>query len=828
MAKGIRVTSKTGTRYKVHKLALAVALAMATTGEVQALGLGDIELHSALNEPLDAEIRLVSERAGELESAIVKLASNDAFAQAGVDRAAGLSDLNFTITRRPDGAPVIKVTSAQPVREPFLDFIVQLRWPAGRLLREYTVLLDPPVLANEAPPPLQAPRTAVAPRPAPAPMRTPPPAATISPSQSQSAPAPRSASLAASAAGTYGPTQRKDTLWNIAEGLRPDNAISVQQMMLALLRANPNAFYDNNVNNLKAGYVLRVPERELIAALSHSDALLETQRQYQRWLQAKQGVVDTAVQAGVSPPAGPETSAAPATQQPDAASRLRLVTPGGESGAGDSTDMNKLHGDLAVALETADAVQRENVELRSRLGALEEQINTLQRMLTLTDDTLGQVQERAGGVAPPETGELTPPVTESPVVPLPTLESAPAPQAVRPTPAPVVPEGLLSNPSVIAAAGGAGLLLLSLLWMMVRRRRSAAAEEEDYESPRTIAAEEDNVATPVVATASAVTAAAATAAAATSEDELHHDERMDQVAEEVAQDAAGHVQETADNLDMMQGAEGDVDPLVEADVYLAYRRFDQAEELVKKALEQNPNQPELMAKLLEVHYAAKDSDAFQATVEGFYASLGENPQDPLWLRVIPMGQELCPSHHLFASAEGAPAPSDSDDSQLFDGLGDFAVADAGAEQTGDALDLDMAAQAEQALDFDLDLGEDAALATEAGGATLADELDFGLGGAEAAQDQFAKSASEADKSDSAKEESWDVEPAMSDFGAMDFGLDDTDLLAGTDVVGTKLDLAKAYIDMGDNESAREILKEVLGEGSDEQKKEALALSDQLV
>ena len=144
MSKGRPVTVKKGTGSQLRKLAVAVAMALAA-GKASALGLGEIKLHSALNEPFNAEIQLFTDRPAELDGAVVRLAPQDAFRQAGIDWPAVLGDLTFTVTPSGNGTAVVRVTSTQPVREPFLDFIVQLQWPAGRLLREYTVLLDPPV-----------------------------------------------------------------------------------------------------------------------------------------------------------------------------------------------------------------------------------------------------------------------------------------------------------------------------------------------------------------------------------------------------------------------------------------------------------------------------------------------------------------------------------------------------------------------------------------------------------------------------------------------------------------------------------------------------------
>ena len=180
LLKGIWVRLRKGRHFNLRKLALAVAVAMAS-GRLYALGLGDIELHSALNEPLSADVPLLGVQAGELDNAVVRLAPNEEFTRVGIERPAILSDINFTIVRGKDGTATVNITSKQPIREPFLDFIVQLSWQSGRLLREYTLLLDPPVFGEEKKAPVAAPvsetpaavqATPMAPANPPAPMQT--------------------------------------------------------------------------------------------------------------------------------------------------------------------------------------------------------------------------------------------------------------------------------------------------------------------------------------------------------------------------------------------------------------------------------------------------------------------------------------------------------------------------------------------------------------------------------------------------------------------------------------------------------------------------------
>jgi pilus assembly protein FimV len=801
-------------RFKMRRVALMMAVAMAS-GRAYALGLGDIELHSALNRPLNAEIPLLVENPKELDSASVLLAPNDEFVRAGIDRPAILSDLKFNIVTDKNGS-VVKITSTQPIREPFLDFVVQLRWPSGRLLREYTVLLDPPVFGEEqhgaavtppaaapavmTPPaqpaapatPVNATTTTSAPAaatptesaaPAPAPRRARRSSAPIhGGGESATASKPASAPPAASTgAHSYGPTKRNDTLWNIANEVKPDDSVSVYQMMLALLKENPEAFYNDNINELKAGYVLRVPDKATAAAISQQRAVQEAARQYQRWQQARRGIA-------VPPESPPAEQTATAAAAPAAATedkdketaRLRLVAPsdshGGDTAGGMKAELDKLRGDLALAMESSDTAKRESDELRSRVAALEDQINSMQRLLTLKDQALSDMQKRSGLEVPASAQ------TQTAVA----AQSAPPPAAVppaKPKPMPAPPPAdqapsLSDNPALVGAAGGAALLLLSVGWLMVRRRRDNQAEGEVMFEP--VMRDEPS---PPYNIRPADAAPAAPAVDEVHDDLVNDEPRMNQMAEEIAQQAEQNITQTASDLDVMSTPEGDIDPIVEADVYLAYRRYQQAETLVQNALSKQPDRQDLQAKLLEIYYAAKDGEAFRKVAESLYIHLGSNEQDPLWQRILPMGRELCPDHELFA-AHDDPAEEASDLDEAAD------------------MPHEVMTPAEEKMEFDLDLEGDA---------TGTSALAAGEAPAEAEREAA----------------NWEAETAGSDFGNLDFGLDDGDLLAGTDVVGTKLDLARAYIDMGDNDSARDILKEVTEEGNDQQKQEAQSLMEKI-
>src|SRR3569833_1901178 len=520
MSKGRRVTLKKGTGSQMRKLVLAVAVAMAS-GKAFALGLGEIQLHTSLNEPLNAEIQLISERPAELQGAVVRLAPQDAFSQAGIEWPAVLGDLKFNVVQQ-NGATVVKVTSSQPVREPFLDFIVQLQWPSGRLLREYTVLLDPPMFCGEKAAPIAAPIASAPTSPAPSPAPAAAPAAetpAVIPSKPKSTtPAPSASSSRPAAAppvtrpavgpNGYNPTQRADTAWAVANQVRPDSSVTVQQAMLALLEANPEAFYSHNVNNLIAGHILRIPARELMTAVSAADAEREVNRQYQQWRQAKSGAPVTAEAPAAPKPGSGAAASASAPAKGEQASRLRL--------------------------------------------------------------------------AAPETSPATPPAAEPPSATAPAEAPVPMPAKPKPAVKPAAPAETppqsfnpFDNPALLAAASGGVLLLLALAWLSVRRRREGATSEEARLEP---------IVAQASATAAQTTRANTVESAVAAAEEASLNPQMGAVAEEVARGVEGTGAETASDLDMMHTAEGDIDPVVEADVYLAYRRYQQAEALIQAAL----------------------------------------------------------------------------------------------------------------------------------------------------------------------------------------------------------------------------------------------------
>ncbi len=345
-----------------------------------ALGLGNINLKSALNQPLDAEIELVAPTQSELDTLTVSLASADAFASYGLDRPAFLLGMRFNIVRNSRGGASVMVTTSEPVREPFVTFLLEADWSRGRLLREYTVLLDPPVFMTEeaAPAPARAATPAVTQQPSGAVARE--PARPVSepvgraPAAQPVTSAPRSDALST----RYGPIRRNETLWTIASRLRPERSISINQMMIALFRENPQAFM-GNINRLKQGAVLRVPSTADIYALSSDEAFAEVRRQNAAWRGSRPASARTA--------AGTPGVSQAATGVTGPSGRLRLVPPGDAA-------RQQAGQEEASQSSLPDSQLAGNAALSQRIQSLEGELENAQRLIEVKDSELAALQAR--------------------------------------------------------------------------------------------------------------------------------------------------------------------------------------------------------------------------------------------------------------------------------------------------------------------------------------------------------------------------------------------------------------------------------------------------
>ena len=679
---------------RVRKLVLAIAAASAlTSGMAHALGLGEISLKSALNQPLDAEIELLEVRDLGGNEVLPSLAAVEEFNKVGVDRPYFLTDLKFTPVLKPNGKSVIRVTSSKPVREPYLNFLIEVLWPNGRLLREYTVLLDPPLYSPQtvvAATPRLPQATPLAPRvSAPAPVSRPQPSASA-----PAAPAP--ASVASSAASRMDGDQyrvgRDDTLWEIAERARPSGALSVHQTMLAIQDLNPNAFLDGNINRMKNGQVLRLPSEQQIRSRSQADALAQVAAQNSAWREGR--AVQPVAAAARQLDATRRSEAGNAPAQAPAEDNLRLVsaasgksTSGSDSGA--AADSKGLADKLALNQESLATSQRENQELKERLGDLQSQLDKLQRLIELKNEQLAKLQgglaadaatTAAADSAPAAEAEAAPvaaaaavqpageSTSEAPLenkpqadaadaaaAPAPvaepaadaaapvaaeskpaTVAEAPKPAAAKPAVQPVAPspvyepslvDEVLANPLLLAAGGGA-LALLAGLGLLAGSRRKARKQAEDEAQLFQEVGELPGANGGAAAGAESVEAALSAQSPA----------------------AAG-------------GAPlASADPLGEAEMYSTYGRFTQAAEILRNAVNEEPQRADLRLKLMEVYAEMGDREGFVRQEAELGEIGGAQPQiDQLRARypqILASGAAIVGAAALAAAVDGLDVETD--------------------------------------------------------------------------------------------------------------------------------------------------------------------------
>ncbi|VAW51251.1 hypothetical protein MNBD_GAMMA06-1074 [hydrothermal vent metagenome] len=959
-------------------LAAVVAGALFLPETAFTLGLGEIEVSSSLNQKLKADIELLSAAPEDIESLIVKLASRKEFSRAGLDRPYLLNDLRFK-SEVIDGVPHVIVSSGSPIREPFLNFLVEIDWPNGHLLREYTVLLDPPVFmtqpASAAAALVNQSNTANSDsRPASnksrasgganiVPIVT--PSVTSSPKSETSDVAQASAQANAPANNTtfvpappisYGQQQTStdlppgsyriktgDTTWSLANAMMPDQSISVEQMMIAMLRENPESFINGNINGLKRGYILRVPDYEQIVAINSGDARALVREQATLWRQYQ------LANAGGQPASAMPADGATTSTDDDMAvaseenAYLEIVSAGSgasSASAKDPTDMTsqELRAELALTRERVETERVEKEALQQQVNNLEQNVDKMKGMLSIEDNELSDVQalgqqseieaaaepteivpteivpteieptqgeilepdlvddaaaemtessaetddllteqtfedvlaegtedeeavftDEATGDELAEAAENTESVQEEAIAENVVIEDAAVPPsqlAAAPSTDPL--SRLLSDPILLAAAGGGLLLVLAVIGLIIKRRK-AAAEAESFELS------------------------------------AFDDEADDAIVELIA-DKAGDVDvaEQANDFDsdatmILDGAENTIvtdegentavsddeprdDIIAEADVYLAYGIYQQAEELLTQAIADNPERNDYRIKLAETLYASKNGKAFVEVAVEIKKRVSDE-LTPEWKKIMAMGQDLCGDNPLFQGSMVGGIAVDSMEAKAPEMDFDLGIDGNSADNSASELDLDIdnqsldlpemeseepaselefdisdAGAAEETLasedefsldidasELDIDAQDEAAITKE--GDDIHD-LDFGLDEVtsdESAEEMVVEEEIAIDLTDDADALGLDLdddnsaaETLVSSDDLSDDDSFDLSSLDDVDEVSTKLDLARAYLDMGDNEGTRGILKEVIEEGNDEQKKEANELMAKLV
>ena len=758
---------------------ISLAFVLMFSSEVWAIGLGDINLDSALNEPLRAEIQLLSATPEELAGLDVTLASSETFARYGIDRPFYLQELQFNILSTSPNGPVVQIRSRSPITEPFLTFLVEATWPSGRLLREYTVLLDPPTYT---PPAAQRPQQVEAPRRAtptdsarierqPAPVEqqraTPPAQPRITPPPRparDTTPGPAAEPVADTPAvddTPYSTTSSGDvyvesgaTLWGIATRMRPDSRLTMNQTMLAIFEANPQAF-DGNINRLKAGVSLRIPSADDIFQIDRTSAFNEAKRQNDEWSGTTTDYTTTEPAYTYEPEPVPEE---PVETTPS----LVLVPPDEEPAGVDFGD----------DLETTEPLTREQ-EIENRIAELETaDVPDQPSLIEIRDSELAALRQELanirGEIYEPPVDEMADEIVDDAVED----DSGEGADALFPDPDELVaddaegtdetadeaaedvapPTDIVSTPdepglvdrildfvkSIWMLIVGAIVAVVGLLVWFARRGGGDDADEmRPWES-----LDDDEMAAAVgtagdLSTTETMQAPTPEEAFVVVEQDTgirELDDTIESPAAEAPDDLAAATGDTGefDSLEDTFSSETAVnldqtDPIAEADFHMAYGLYDQAADLINGALESDPSDKALMSKLCEIYFVWGNRDAFVDAASRLRDAVGGGDSAE-WDKIVIMGQQIAADHELFAGAGVAGATKAVD-------LSFEADMDEAAE-----LDMDFGGEAAGGESDIVDLG--AAAETEAGG-----DVDFLFDDTAAETGETAEMPAAADEAD---------------------------------------------------------------------------------
>ena len=718
---------------------ISLVLVLLLSSEVWALGLGDIRMNSALNEPLNARIELLSAAVEELDNLTIDMASAETFDRYGIDRPFYLQGMQFKIVRsgRADGN-YVEVRTQAPMAEPFLTFLVEASWSRGRLLREYTVFLDPPTFAPpvaDTAPAVQAPtRTApadsaridrAAPPPAPQQRATPSPLPRQAGPEGQPAPRPVAddtrpavdTSRFTLSAGDDHEVRRGETLWGLASRVRPDSRLTMNQTMLAIFEANPNAF-GGNINILRAGAALRIPTADAFFQIDRRAALAEAQRHNAAWRSGTVAPVE-------------DSSARPS---------LTLVPP--DEDFSDDADTLAPEPEPEPELFADDEPQTREDEINQRIVELESaDVPQQQSLIEIRDNELAQLREELARIR----GEVYEPVPDDPfvddadadliadgdmddLVEDASIDAMPDDAEDTP-PADIIRAPTRAEPSLVDRAMefvksfwmilvGVVVLVGALLFWMMRRGR----DEDDPDDWQPLDSD-DLGAQDLSATESLRAPVAMDESIVVVEQESAMSPDMDETFDVPAPtfedaaptadvpvesgDGAGQFgsledtfsSETAINLDQS-------DPIAEADFHMAYGLYDQAADLVNGALSVEPNRADLLTKLCEIYFVWGNRDAFIDAAGRLKGSVGED-ESADWDKIVIMGQQIAADDALFAGASAAGATKSVDLSF-----------EEGGEGTG-ALDMEFGDEDDAPASEIFDLGGDD------DGASVSDIFDLG-------------------------------------------------------------------------------------------------------
>jgi len=674
---------------------------MATT-DASAFTLGQLKVQSALGEPLRAEIDVTEIAAAEADGLKINIATAEAFKNAGIPYNSALGDVKATLQRRAGGQYVVRLSGSRPLSDPFIDLLLEANGSSGRIVRDYTVLLDPPVTRQAAAPvvpiapqistPVERPAVAAARarrERAAAAASAAPPVAAAAPAPATPATAPAAAAATAPRAGGEQITvQRGDTAGKIAGAHKPAD-VSLDQMLVALLLANPDAFIGGNVNRIKAGAVLELPGATEASAVPAAEARRTVTAQSRDFGNYRQRLAENA----------PTSNVAAASRKASGKLQANVEDRNAAASAPDKLTISQGSASTRAADEKV-AQARQAQESSNRVAELSKNINELNKLkagASSSAPAAAAPAPAAPGIPVPTPGTsatTSPPVAANPapavVVPAPTpapaaapapavaaaAPAAPTPEATAAAPAPAaeptvtpaateaaaVPaaaasaavaapapapapkpvvkaapppppergffEELLDNPLMLGGAALIALLVGFLLYRVLGRRREEMSESVFLESriPK------DSF---------------FGASGGESVDTKHRGDS-----------SVSSLSYSPSQLDA-----GDVDPVAEADVYLAYGRDLQAEEILREALRLNPDRTAIHLKLLEIHAKRRDVRAYEGLATEVHKLTGGSGSD--WNRVVDMGKDLDPGNPLYES--GSPRSASQAETAAFAG-----------------------------------------------------------------------------------------------------------------------------------------------------------------
>lgn len=615
---------------RLHAIAMAVVLGtgLAHTGDAMALALGRVAVQSALGEPLRAEIDIPEITAEEANSLRVGLATPAAFTAAGLQFNQALGSAQLTLERRPDGRAYLRLSSQRPINEPFVDLMIEASWASGRIVRDYTLLIDPPKTRAAVPvAPMPAATAPVRP-PAASNAQTPPPA--IAPAtRAPTAPPVAAAPVASGAERPAEVSVRAgDTAGRIAQANRPAN-VSLDQMLVAMLRTNPNAFIGENVNRIKAGAVVELPNEATASAIGTEEARQIIAAQSRDFNDFRRRL------AGRVPTTTVDTGGREATGQVQAeVQEQKPVAP-----AQDKLTLSKSATPDTTSAEDKIAQERQANSTSTRVAELARNVDELAKLSDPTaaadpgaalpaaasGDAAGATVTAPLAVPVPEPTQPTVPTSSEPAVVSPSAE--PATPAAAPAPAPVsaptaeepsLLDQLQENPLVLPAAAGLLALLAGLGFYRMRQRKKNTAVDSSFLESRL------------------------------QPDSFFGSSGGQRIDTAEAGASGSSMVYSPSQLD----AAGDVDPVAEADVYLAYGRDLQAEEILKEAMRSTPTRVAIHNKLLEIYAKRRDAKAFEVVAtEAYNLTDGRGPE---WDHACALGRELDPNNPLYQPG-GAPA-----------------------------------------------------------------------------------------------------------------------------------------------------------------------------